>query len=72
MSLKFRKGFAIFTGVVLLWQFIVLVATRQEDERLFNYIFTLLAAALFGYALLRLKMAWDKEEKEKDEDDNRQ
>ena len=69
MSLKFRKGFAIFTGVVLLWQFIVLLATRQEDERLFNYIFTLLAALLFGYALFRLKLAWDKEEKEKDEDE---
>ncbi len=69
MSLKFRKGFAIFTGVVLLWQFIVLVSTRQEDDRLFNYIFTLLAAVLFGYALLRLKLAWDKEEKEKDEDE---
>ncbi len=64
LDLKGRKRFVIFTGVILLWNFIVLLIA--PDDRFSRYLFTLLAAALFGWALFGLKLGFDKEKKAKD------
>ena len=68
IPVKWRKWFALFTGVLLLWQFIVLLTTTESQDRLPNYIFTLLGTALFGYALLGMKLGIDKE-KDKEDDE---
>ncbi len=56
----------LLTGILLLWQFIVLLTTTEALNRLPNFIFTLLGAALFGYALLGLKLGMD-DQKDKDD-----
>ena len=69
LDLKGRKRFVIFAGVILLWNFVALVMDAlffEKGVKLSTYLYTLGAAAFFGWSLYGLKLGFDKEKRKKD------
>ena len=70
---KWLKVMVVFFGFMLLINLVGLLAIEEKGDRLYRFIMVILGAAVFGYTLLGLKIAMEREEKrmkgkEEDED----